>query len=213
MIVCVRAPVPHPTSSQWAEGFGRSHSTNARASGRLQRPMYASDASPANHLSSDAFIVSFHEPASRSTRPVVDASKCRQVALTLVKLPATTAPNPADQVLGRQLSQLWSRAVDGAFCSYRGSRQPQHGVRPPSGLSTSLTKPTVGPDPRCQGSQDSRSSPRVLSGHCLRRADPQNGTITLQVTAKDSTRSPRNSVSGRDDHAALHPRGASQPWP
>src|SRR5262245_6227258 len=39
-MVEVSAPVPQPTSSQLAEGFGRSHSINSRASGRLQRPMY-----------------------------------------------------------------------------------------------------------------------------------------------------------------------------
>jgi len=32
-MVDVSAPVPHPTSSQWADGFGFSHSTNTRASG------------------------------------------------------------------------------------------------------------------------------------------------------------------------------------
>ena len=57
-MVDVRAPVPHPTSSHVAERIGRSHSTNARASARLQRPMYASYASPATHLSRGAFVTS-----------------------------------------------------------------------------------------------------------------------------------------------------------
>src|SRR6187399_3303085 len=61
-IADVSAPVPHPTSSQLMEGLGASHSTNARASGRLQRPMYASYASPASHRSAPVSVTSIPCP-------------------------------------------------------------------------------------------------------------------------------------------------------
>src|SRR4029453_3784015 len=54
----VSAPAPQPPSSQLAAGVGCSHSTKPRATSRLQRPMYASYASPATHLSPGAFVMS-----------------------------------------------------------------------------------------------------------------------------------------------------------
>src|SRR6476619_7525602 len=41
-IADVSAPVPQPTSSQFADDEGRNQSMNERARRRLQRPMYAS---------------------------------------------------------------------------------------------------------------------------------------------------------------------------
>src|SRR6185295_15700221 len=66
----VSAPVPQPTSSQLAEGCGCSHSTNNRARGRLQRPMYASYASPVTHLSPGAFLTSTpYSPPNAGAQP------------------------------------------------------------------------------------------------------------------------------------------------
>jgi len=59
----VRAPVPQPTSSQFARGIGASQSRKSSATRRLHLPMKVSYASPAAQLSIDAFnVVSLHEP-------------------------------------------------------------------------------------------------------------------------------------------------------
>jgi hypothetical protein len=41
-IAWLKAPVPHPTSSQRRAGGTSNHATNWSATGRLQRPMYRS---------------------------------------------------------------------------------------------------------------------------------------------------------------------------
>src|SRR3990172_862595 len=59
----VRAPVPQPTSSQFARGIGASQSRKSSATRRLHLPMKVSYASPAAQLSIDAFkVVSLRVP-------------------------------------------------------------------------------------------------------------------------------------------------------
>src|SRR6185369_545743 len=49
--ISVNAPVPQPTSSHLRRAGTASQRTNSRATGRLQRPMYASSADPTANTS------------------------------------------------------------------------------------------------------------------------------------------------------------------
>src|SRR5262245_1320394 len=68
----VSDPVPQPTSSQWPAGGGRSQARNSRASCRLHRPMYASYAAPAAHLSPGSRVMSI--PGSQLTPAPIHAA-------------------------------------------------------------------------------------------------------------------------------------------